>query len=327
MWRSPVAPMHNNPVRTAFGCLVCLVLACAVPCRATDGPKVGLLMKDRTPFWRSVEAGAAAEVRQAGGTLVAKAPSVSSNTGQQLALLDLLAEEENLAALLVGPLSVEDFRRPLAALASRGVKVVVIDTPPTEEPLGHVAIGYDQAEMARAAARAFAALAGPTDEYALLHIVSYDVTVVREREFLGELRRVRPEAVVRADRDSTERIHDDYLQCCKLLDNHPNARAVATLYTGSSLDMMRALKTKGRAGAVKHLGFGVGLPAEVAEAIEADQLHAWVAQLPDEIGRAAAKAALDLLAGVRVPKPIAPEYFIVTRQNISDRRIRRLREE
>lgn len=313
--------MSPPPLLAVLGRLGCLILFVALACNAAAGPKVGLLMKDRGIFWKSLEAGAADELKRAGGTLIVKAPLVSSNTRQQLALLNLLAAEDDLDALLIGPLELEEFTQPLAELRARGVKVVVIDTPIAEDATADVCIGYDQVAMARDAARAFAELAGPTDEYAVLHIVSYDVTVVREREFIGALREIHPQAVISVDRDSTSRIHDDYHQCCRLLDNHPNARAMATLYTGSSLDMIRAIKTKGRSGTVKLLGFGSGLPKEVVDAIKDGQLHVWVAQLPRDIGRVAAGAVLDLLAGRPVPKLIVPEYFIVTRKNLSDPKI------
>lgn len=317
--------MQLSPHPAVLGLLAAVACFAARTCDAATEPIVGLLMKDRSVFWKSLEASAAAELRRAGGTLIVKAPLVSSNTPQQVALLDLLAEEADLDALLIGPLSLEEFKQPLAALRARGVKVVVLDTPVAEEPLGDVYVGYDQVAMARDAARSFAALAGPTDEYAVLHIVSYDVTVVREREFIGALREIHPRAAITADRDSRDRIHDDYLQCCRLLDNHPNAQAVATLYTGSSLDMIRAIKTKGRSGTVKHLGFGSGLPEEVVTAIESDHLHVWVAQQPKEIGRVAAGAALDLLAGRAVPTLLKPDYLIVTRKNLSDRAVQSLR--
>jgi len=310
----------KSPLRFLPAC----ALACALQLPALAGPKVGLLMKDRGVFWTSVEAGATEAVAAAGGTLVAKGPQTASNLGQQLALLSLLGGEEGLAALLVSPLSVEEFQRPLAVLKARGVKIVVLDTSPTDA-FGDTFVGYDQEAMAREAGRFFAGLVQPGDEMAMLRANTLERISLREKTFVAAVKELHPDAVVHMDVMAGATKEDDYPQSCLLLERHPGIRAVATMFTAPSLGMLRAIKDKEVGGKIRHLGFGTGLPAAAVEAIEAGRLQGWVAQQPSFIGKKAVEAAFALLAGKTVPRWIEVEYVVVTKANLADPGIQALR--
>lgn len=312
-------------MKPSFLSLTACALALALQPPAVAGPKIGLLMKDRGVFWTSVEAGANESITAAGGSLISKGPQTASNLGQQLALLSLLSGEEGLTALLVSPLTIEEFKKPLALLKAKGVKIVVLDTPPSDA-FGDTFVGYNQEAMAREAGRFFAGLTGPADEVAMLRANTLERISTREKIFLATIKEFHADAVVHMDVMAGATKEDDYPQSCLLLERHPGIRAVATMFTAPSLGMLRAIKDKEVGGKIQHLGFGTGLPAAAVEALEAGRLQAWVAQQPSLIGKKAVEAALALLAGKAVPPSIDVEYFIVTKTNLTEPKIQALRQ-
>lgn len=301
-----------------------LLLALLLPCSLFAGPKFGLLMKDRGLFWTVAARGAEEAVIAAGGTLVTKAPQHASNLGQQLALLSLFADEQ-IDVLLVAPLTEADFVRPLGLLKAKGVRIVVLDTP-LPEGVGETFVGYNQDTMAEAAARVFASFLREGDEAAMLRANSIDRISPREKAFLGALKTLVPETRIHVDTMAGATKDDDYPQSCLLLERHPDIRIVASMFSGPSIGMIRAIKDKGLGSKVHHLGFGTGLPADAVEAIEAGRLDAWVAQQPALLGRRAAEAGLALLAGKPVPPTIDVEFTIVTPANLQEPAVQAMRD-
>lgn len=308
------SPQLPKPMKiTAW--FACVAVASALVGPAAAAPKIGLLMKDRGLFWSAAEQGAAEAAKAAGAEFVAKGPLNSSNLGQQLALLDLLADE-GLAALLVAPLTVAEFSGPLARLKAKGVKIVVLDTPVTPG-LGETFVGYNQESLARAAGKHFASLVRDGDPVAMMRANSVERISLRERVFVATVKELLPNSALYLDVMAGAEKDDDVAKSLQLLERHPDLKAVATVFTAPSMGMIKAVQEKGVGGSVQHLGFGTGLPAEVVAALEAGRLHAWVAQQPKSLGRRGVEAALDLLAGKTVPESIELEITIVTKESLA----------
>lgn len=302
--------------------LLPLVVSLVVP--AFAGPKIGLLMKDRGLFWSAAEQGATEAAKAAGAELVIKAPLNANNPGQQLALLDLLADEK-LDVLLVAPLTIPEFTAPLARLKAKGVRIVVLDTPVTAG-LGDTFISYNQEQLARTAAKHFVTLVRDGDELAMMRANSVDRISTRERVFLATVKESLPGSVVHVDVMAGAEKDDDFAKGVQLLEKHPSVKAVATVFTAPSLGMIKAVREKGMGGKVLHMGFGTGLPAPVVEAIEGGTLQAWLAQQPKLIGAKGVQAALELAAGKTVPESIDVEFTIVTKDNIATPAVASLRQ-
>src|SRR6478736_1807023 len=105
--------------------------------------KIGVLLKDRDLFWATAEKGAVAAGQAAGVEVIVKAPLVPNALGQQLAMLNALAKEQ-LDALVIAALTADDLKEPLAALAAKGVKIVVLETR-LPDGIGRTYLGYNQA--------------------------------------------------------------------------------------------------------------------------------------------------------------------------------------
>ncbi|ACB73456.1 periplasmic binding protein/LacI transcriptional regulator [Opitutus terrae PB90-1] len=285
--------------------------------------KIGVLLKDRDLFWSAAEKGALDAARAAGAEVIVKAPLTPNSLSQQLAMLNALLKEP-IDALVVAPLTPEDFRGPIEALRAKGVKIVALDTA-LPEGLADVFVGYNQVVMAEDAGRFLAELVPDGDRAALLRANSIEGMSVREKTLIATFRAARGQATLYTDVVAGSEKQDDYAKSVMLLERHPNVRAVCTPFSAASLAMIRALQDKGLAGKVLQVGFGSSLPDAVATAIENGSMAGWVAQQPRLIGSKGVEAAVQLLAGQTLPASLDVPYFLVTKANLNTAEVQAIR--
>jgi ribose transport system substrate-binding protein len=307
--------------------LFCVMAVLSATAASAAPMKIGVLLKDRDLFWATAEKGALAAGQAAGVELIIKAPLVPNALGQQQTMLAALAKEP-LDALVIAALTADDLKEPLAALAAKGVKIVVLETR-LPDGIGQTYLGYNQAHMAEDAARFFAGLVHEGDKAAMLRAISIEASVdgmtVRERTLVTTFKKLQPKVPLYSDVVVGSERQDDYAKSLLLFERHPDIRAVCTPFSASSMAMIRALKDKGLAGKVIHVGFGSSLPDSVVAAIESGAMQGWIAQQPRLFGSKGVEAAIDLVRGKPVPATIEVPYFIVTPANLKDPQVQALR--
>lgn len=286
--------------------------------------KIGVLLKDRDLFWTAAEKGVLNAAESARVEAVVKAPLVPNSLNQQLAMLNSLMKEP-LDALVIAPLTSDDFTAPIQALRARGVKIVTLDTP-LADGLADVHVGYNQVLMAEDAARFFATLVPDGEKAALLRANSIEGMSVREKTLIGTFRALRGQATLFVDIVAGAEKQDDYEKSVLLIERHGNIKAVCTPFTAASLAMIRAIHDQGVGGQILQVGFGTSLPDEVVEAVERGAMACWVAQQPRFIGSKGIEAAVDLLAGKSVPGNVDVPYFLVTKTNLHTPEIQAMRQ-
>lgn len=286
--------------------------------------KIGVLLKDRDLFWSAAEKGAVAAAKAAGAEITVKAPPVPNSLAQQLAMLNALTKEP-LDALVIAPLTTDEFVAPLTALRAKGVKIVTLDTAlPTG--VADVHVGYNQAVMAEDAARFFAGLVPENGKAALLRANSIEGMSVREKTLITTFRNLRSQATLYVDVVAGSEKQDDYAKSVLLLETHPTITAVCTPFTAASLAMIKAIEAKNVSGKIVQVGFGTSLPAEVVTAIERGAMAGWVAQQPRLIGSKGIETALELIAGKTPAANVDVPYAIVTKANLQSAEVQALRE-
>ncbi|PTY05763.1 hypothetical protein DB347_15490 [Opitutaceae bacterium EW11] len=286
-------------------------------------PKIGVLLRDRDLFYGAVEQGAQQAGTRLGAEVVVKAPMRANSTAQQLALLASF-QKEPFDALVVAPLTAAEFKQPLADLAAKGVKIVLIELP--IPGAAYPTVEYDQAEMAATAGREMGALVKDGDEILLMRANSLDGVTVREKTLLTTLKATHPKSAVHSDFMTGLERGDDHPQIVKALAAHPQSKLLCTAFTAASLAGIQVIQEKGLAGKVLHAGFGSGLPAEAVQALEKGALQIWVAQQPKQIGAKAVELALDLVNGKTLPATIPAPYAIVTKANLGSPEIQAIRQ-
>lgn len=287
------------------------------------GPRIGVLLRDQDLFYGSVKQGAVEAGNAVGAELLIKAPQVASSLSQQLAMLAAL-DKEPLDALVASPLTVDEFKEPLARFAARGVKIVLIETV-MPEGTANTYLGYNQKDMGETAARLFTKLVQDGDEVAMLRANSIERVSLREKTLLATIRDLLPKSTLHADIMAGATKGDDLEKSLLLLDRHPAIKGICTPFSASSMAMIKALKERKLTGKIVHVGFGTGLPAEAVEALESGAMQGWIAQQPKLFGSRGIEAAMDLINGKTVPPQIDVQYFVVTKANLHEAAIEALR--
>ena len=302
-----------------------LALSLALPLGLGAAPKIGVLLKARTPFWLASERGALAAGEQLGAEVIVKAPASENDIAIQIQLLNILVGQ-GVDAIVLAANSREALVEPVAAAAARGIKIVVIDTQLAGEAK-YVFVGTDQREAGRVAGALLGGLIADGDAVCFLkYNQTSGATEQRERGAFEKLRELHPGLVVRGSIYVGTEKGMEAERSAQLLAQYPDAKAIMASSTPATLAMIKVLQEKGRSGAIKFVGFGFNLNPEVAAAIDAGTLDGWVAQLPADVSFRGVKAALGLVKGDVVPKTIASEILVITRKNLHEPKVQALME-
>jgi len=300
-----------------------LLAAFAIVTSSAAAPKVAVILKGRTAFWKAVEKGATDAGARLGAEIVVKAPLADTDVAVQIQLLNAVAAQGT-PAIVIAPINKEALTAPIAAAVAKGVKVVAIDTPlgGTTTP---VFVGTDQEGSGRAAGALLAKLVGDTQEAALLkHNQSSGATLDRERGAAEAFRAAHPQGVLHADIYASAEPGQEESQCALLLTTHPQVAAILSTGSPGTFAMLHVIQQQKLGGKVKLIGFGFNLNREIAAAIGHDEMQGWIAQLPTEVGARGVEAALALLKGERVPAVVHTDYLVVTKDNLSDPKVQAL---
>src|SRR5262245_55553430 len=113
--------MRSPALRAALS-VALLTLAPAL----SAAPKVAVLLKGKTPFWSAVEKGALEAGKATGADVTVKSPLSESDISVQIQLLNGLAAQ-GAEAIVIAPINKEALAVPIASIAVKGVKIIVID--------------------------------------------------------------------------------------------------------------------------------------------------------------------------------------------------------
>lgn len=297
----------------------CAALAALAPAlsAAEPMPKIGVLLKSRVQFWSAVEKGAREAAAQAKVEVIVKSPMSEADIGVQVQMLNSLASQ-GVDAIVVAPASKDSLTAPLAAIAAKGIKIVVIDTALANKA-GTVFVGTDHLAAGKAAGKLLAGLVSESDEICLLkHSQTSGATAEREAGALAGFRETRPKNTIHGDIYASAEAGGEAQKAELVLTQHPQVKAILSSSTPATLAMLKVLQEKKLTGTIKLLGFGFNLNPEVAAAIESGALSGWIAQLPKNIGAQGVETALKLLKGENVPAVINTDFLVITKANLHE---------
>jgi ribose transport system substrate-binding protein len=305
------------------GAALSIALLSSLVSASAAAPKIGVLLKGRAPFWSAVEKGALETGKAAGAEITIKAPMSESDISVQIQLLNAMAAQ-GAEAIVIAPINKEALAVPIASIAVKGVKVIVIDTQLTGKA-APVFIGTDHEAAGKAAGELLAQVVSDKDEVSFLkHSQTSGATTLRENGALATFRAAHPHNIVHSDIYASTEMGSEPEKTRLLLEKYPGTKAVLASGTPGTLAMLKVLQEKKLAGAVKLVGFGFNLTPEVAAAIESGALTGWIAQLPHEIGVKGVTAALALIKGDTVPPIMHTDFMVVTKGNLKDPKVQAL---
>lgn len=291
-----------------------VMMAGGVAASVVAAPKIGVLLKDKSPgFWVFAEKGATETAKTLGADVIVKAPPTVLDLSAQPRLLAALAAEK-IDALVIAATNPEAIEAEVAKLAAAHVKIVTVDTP-LKDGLANTFVGADQAAMAEAAAKIFISIIADGDEVALLRNNSVDRTVITRETTLREALKGRSNLTFHGDIYASSEKDSEDERALLLLTQYPKTKVVFASATRGTLATIKAVREKNLVGKVHVVGFGTYLPPEAAKAIEDGILVGWVAQQPKELGVKAVEAAVALVKGETVPAVLRPAFMVVTKDN------------
>jgi ribose transport system substrate-binding protein len=300
-----------------------VTLAGLIAINLPGAPKIGLLVKGRNGFWSAVEKGARETAEKNGVELIVKAPISESDIGVQVQMLNALAAQ-GVDAIIIAPGSKDSLAVPLASIAVKGVKIVVIDTALTSKT-GSVFIGTDHEAAGRAAGRLLAGLVHENDEVTFLkHSQTSGATGAREIGALAAFREVHPKIVIHGDIYAAAELGAEMQKAALVLSQYPATKGILASSTPGTIAMLKTLQEKNLVGTIKLVGFGFNLNPEVAAAIESGALNGWIAQLPKDIGEKGIISAVALLKGETPPAVIYTDFVVITKENLHDPKVEAL---
>lgn len=293
------------------------------PAIAGAAPKIGVLLKGRSPFWTSMEKGAQDAAAKHGAEIVVKSANAEADVAVQVQLLNAMAGQ-GFDAIVITPSNKDALAAPVAAAMAKGTKIVVLESP-LAGSAAPVFVATDHTVAGTAAGELLASLVGETDEVAFLnHSQTNSSTLAREKGAMAKFRELRPKATVRADIYASAEPGTESAKAKLLLERYPGAKAIFVSSTGGTLAMLKVLQEKKLAGAIKLVGFGFNLNPEVAAALAEGQMHGWLAWQPRELGRRGVEAALSLVKGEALPAVIETDFLLVTPANVKEEKAQAL---
>lgn len=296
-------------------------LACSTGLQA--GPKVGVLLKGKSPFWSSMEKGAMDAGAKLGAEVVVKAPNAEADVAVQVQLLNAMATQ-GFAAIVIVPANKDALAAPVAALEAKGVKIVVLESPLSGSG-SRVFVGTDHDQAGAAAGKLLATLVGDADEVSFLnHSQTNSSTLAREKSALAKFREARAKNVVHSDIYASTEAGTEPEKARLLLEKHPATKAIFVSSTGGTLAMLKVLQQQKKAGAVKLVGFGFDLNSDVASALADGSMHGWIAWQPRELGRRGVETAVALVKGETVPAVVNTDFIVITPENVKQANVQSL---
>ncbi len=287
------------------------------------GPKIGVLLKGRSPFWASMEKGAIDAGARLGAEVVVKAPVSEADVSVQIQLLNGMATQ-GFAAIVIVPANQDALAAPVAALAAKGIKIVVLESP-LAGSAWPVFVATDHKAAGEAAGGLLAALVDDADEVSFLNSAQTNsATTSREKAALARFREQRPKNVVHADIYASAVAGTEGEKARLLLEKYPSTKAIFCSGTTGTLAMLKTLQDAKLAGAVKLVGFGFNLNSEVASALAGGAMHGWIAWQPRELGARGVEAACAMVKGETVPAVVDTAFVVVTPANIKEAKVQAL---
>jgi len=278
-----------------------------------SGKKITLMVGVKgDPFYVSMQCGAQAAADAAGATLTVQGPDKFDATLQN-PLLDAVAATHP-DALLVAPNDVKASSPPLKRIQDAGTKVVLVDTVVDDPTIGVSRIATDNELGGEKAAEALQQL-GVKGK---VLVISTDPGVSSVDARVAGFKKKAAELGMTLAQD-TQYSHNQPATAAQIitasLQRNPDLAGVFATNLFSAQGTATGLKTAGKSGQVKMVGFDAG-PDQIKQ-LEAGDVQALVAQKPFDIGQQGVQQAMNALNSQSVTAKIDTDSLIVTKDNMN----------
>ncbi|MCU0355479.1 MAG: substrate-binding domain-containing protein [Cytophagales bacterium] len=316
-----------------FAIAACLMLTTCTGSRqdtATNGTtadhkrrRIALVPKgDSHSFWQSVHAGAAKAAYELDADLMWQGPLKEDDQKMQVETVNGFVKQ-HVDALILAPLDAQALVPPVQAAVRQKIPVVIIDSD-LRSSVHHAFIATDNRLGGRISAKRLCEQLGGRGKVALLRYAKGSAsTNAREAGFLEGLREYGPRVVLVSDRlYAGVTVEQATKAATSLLTKHPDLNGVFTPTETSTQGTLQALRTRGKAGRVKFVGFDSN--SLLLNALQKGEIHGLAVQDPFAMGYESVKTAIAILNKQGYEKRLDTGVFMVTKDNLNDPAIREL---
>jgi ribose transport system substrate-binding protein len=269
-------------------------------------------------FWQAVKVGADQAAKEFKVTITFEGPETEAMVDKQIDMLTAALAKKPAAlgfAALDSQAAIPLLRKAQAA----HIPIIAFDSG-VDSDIPVTTAATDNAVAAAGAADALAKAIGGSGEVALVvHDQTSASGTLRRDGFLNEIKAKFPNIkIVDVQYGGGDQLKSAEITKT-LIQAHPALKAIFASNEGSAIGAVNGIKEAGKAGKIVLVGFDSG-KAQI-DAIRSGLETGAITQNPVGIGYQTVKAAVDVLAGKKVPKKIDTGFYYYDKTNIDDPKI------
>ncbi|MFJ8818086.1 ABC transporter substrate-binding protein [Amycolatopsis thermoflava] len=265
------------------------------------------------PFYISMQCGAQAEAQKLGYTLETSAPQ-KFDAALQTEKVNALGSNPP-AALLIAPTDDTAMLAPIQQVASRGVKIVEVDTSLKDTSVAQSSISSDNTAGGQLAADTLAQLAGGKSGSVLVldTIAGTSTTNARAAGFEEQLKKY-PNLKSVGIQFTQNEPEQAASKVTAALASTPDLVGIFATNLNTGEGAATGLRNAGKVGQVQLVGFDAS-PSEV-EGLRNGEYQALIAQDPAMIGQQGVQQAVAALEGKPVTRNLTAPLHSITKANM-----------
>jgi ribose transport system substrate-binding protein len=288
---------------------------------ASGKPVIAVIPKGLAQqFWLTVKQGADAAGAELNAEIIWQGPAKETEIAKQIGIIeDMISRKVD--AIVMAACDENALVSTIQRAVDSGIPVITIDSGVKSElPLSFVAT--DNIAGAKAGAVELARLIGGEGPVAQIPIVPGAATSEMRQQGFEEGMAAYPGASIVATQFCNSDVAKAMDVTRDMLTANPELKGIFAACEAAAIGAAQALKTVGRAGEVKLVGFDAA--KEQVDLLRDGTIHALVVQSPFQMGYQGVKAALDAINGKEVEKRIDTGVTVVTLENVDTPEVQKL---
>ena len=303
--------------------LTLAALLCFEQCkRADDGgkPTIAIVMKTlNNPFFIDMQEGAQLAAKKLGVELIVQAAEREVDVEKQMQIVENLIQRK-ISALCITPSGSREIVPAILKANEAKIPVLVIDTRVDQKALAEAGattvafIGSDNKDGGRIAGEFIAGQLGGKGSVAILEgIPGHETGDARLNGFHEAIEKFKGIRIVASQTANWER-DQGFNVFQNILQAHPGVQAVFACNDMMALGAVEAISAARKKGKIIVVGFDAIKDSRTA--IVNGEMHASIAQHPEEMGRLAVEYAYKAMKGQNIPAEIPVRIELITREQL-----------
>lgn len=260
------------------------------------------------PFWQAILDGVNAQIKGKGVSVQSVDPQADQAKMNDM-VGDLIASGVN--AIILGPYDTTGVQPALQAAADAKIPVINIDTPVDDQDLVKTVVASDNGKAGALVAKDMMKRLDRGSQVAVVNCPAGQACIDRLKGFkkeAGDYFKIVQELDGKGELSTSLTLTEDILQ------SNPGIKAIFGVNDPMALGAVQALAA--HPDMSKVLVYGVDGSPDGKKAIKSGKLTGTGAQSPQQIGRKAAQAALDVIGGKTIEKQIVVDTFLITKDDV-----------